>query len=162
MRDAFSVLVFCRRLKEKRNVFKYGRGIPTPKHCLLNGGPGIAYSAACMLDLDSADGHVCLKEGMSTANAAPEWLRAEMARRCFWAVWFTRCIISDHCLTSVVFSDKMLNLPLPMDERSFAHSQQAPTETLSTLGVRSSKPSNTERQMRNSILAELMILMMYW
>lgn len=149
---------------EKRNAMflSMAERAPTPKHHLLNRGPGIAYSAACMLDLDSADGHVCLKEGTSTASAAPEWLRAEMARRCFWAVWFTRCIISDHCLTGVAFSDKMLNLALPVDEISFAHSQQAPSETLSALRVRSSKPTNTERQMRNSILAEVMILMLYW
>ncbi|KIV83980.1 hypothetical protein PV11_05960 [Exophiala sideris] len=122
----------------------------------------IAYSAACMLELDSADGPVCLKGGKSSASAAPEWLRAEMARRCFWAVWFTRCIITDHCLTGLGFSDKLLNLPLPMDEISFARSHQVPSETLSALLVRSSKPSNTERQLRNSILAELMILALYW
>ena len=67
-----------------------------------------------------------------------------------------------HCLTGVAFSEKVLNLPLPMDETSFAHSQQAPSESLSTLLARSSKPSNTERQMRNSIIAELMTLTLYW
>lgn len=115
-----------------------------------------------MLDLDSADDPACLKGGKSAASAAPAWLRAEMARRCFWAVWFTRCIITDHCLTGLGFTDKLLNLPLPMDEASFARCRQAPTETLSALLLRSSKPSSTERQTRNSILAELMILALYW
>ena len=147
----------------KRNAMFLGMATsPTTKLYLLIEGPGIAYSAACSLDLDSADGSVCLKGGKSSASAAPEWLRAEMARRCFWAVWFTRCIITDNCLTGVGFSDKVLNLPLPIDEVSFGRSQQSPSETLSALLVRPLKPSNTERPVRNSILAELMILALYW
>ena len=124
--------------------------------------PGIAYSAACMLSLDSEDGHSCLKNTKSNASAAPEWLRAEMARRCYWAVWYTRCIISDHCLAGIPFNDKMLKLPLPMDEMSFIRAQQAPSETLCATLDKFSSTSNKERRLGNSILAELMVLMLYW
>jgi hypothetical protein len=115
-----------------------------------------------MLGLDTKDGHSCFKERNPTLNAVPEWLRAEMASRLFWAVWYTHCINSDHGTIGASSHDKFMDLPLPMDEISYIRGQQAPSATLSALLDKSSTTSNKERRLKIGILGELMVLMQYW
>lgn len=91
------------------------------------------------------------------------WLSAEIARRCFWAVWFTQCINSDNQLTDIVFSDQVMNLPLPISESSFLRSR--PERTLRSLSLMHDTPTNaadTDALAKPSILSELMGIMFYW
>ena len=115
-----------------------------------------------MLGLDSTEGHACFEGTSATFDAIPEWLRAEMARRLFWAVWYTRCINSDHGSAGISVDDRFMSLPLPMDEISFIRAQQVPSTTLSALLDKPSSTSNKERRMKLGVLGELLVLMLYW
>ena len=119
---------------------------------------GLAYKIACLLGLDTESGYSCLDGLDPTTDAVAQPLKAEMARRCFWAVWFTQCINADHSSTGVCLNAKVMNLPLPMDETSFLHGLNAPSVSLSAIRGQSS----TEKLPRDSILAELMAAMMFW
>ena len=165
MRNALIVLVFCRRIPAQHNVFKYETSFLyriLEDNRLANIAIGIAYKAANMLGLDTEGGHACLNGANSTSDALPHWLKAEMARRCFWAVWFTQCINSDHSLVGLCLTHKVMSLPLPINETSFLRGQEASSVTLSAIVDKSSSTLNTVRPLRNSILGELMVAMQFW
>lgn len=164
LRNALSVLVFCRRIPAEYNVLVYEKKPLRRKATkrLANDCPGIAYKAACMLGLDTKDGHACFEERNPTFNTVPEWLRAEMARRLFWAVWYTHCINSDHGTIGASSKDKFMDLPLPMDEIYYIRGQQALSTTIPAILDKSSSTSNKEQRAKIGILGELMVLMHFW
>ena len=90
------------------------------------------------------------------------WLEAEAVRRCFWAVWFTQCINSDHSVVGTTYNDRVMNLPLPMGETSFASSVQQPLLDLSTTTTSQYLPDADRQASAPSIMAELMTLIFYW
>lgn len=125
---------------------------------------GIAYKAACILGFD--------KDGTSTPSSAemlhasestPEWIEAELLRRCFWAVWFTQCINSDHGLQGPSYVDRVMRLPLPIGETSYVQNVQEPLRTMETvMETLSHRHLNQDSPSSPSIMAELMFLMMNW
>ena len=122
---------------------------------------GIAYKAACTLGLDLKVPNSPPCEISSTSEANTKWLQVETARRCFWAVWFTQCINSDHRLVGTSQDDQIMNLPLPVGEISFNENVQQPPVTLSTALKQPSDPS-VINSASPSIMAELMILILNW
>lgn len=123
----------------------------------------IAYKAACILGLDGENGYSCPRRTNTPLNELPDWLVAEMARRCFWAVWFTQSINSDHYLAGVSLMQNVMKLPLPMNEKSFASGQEGSYVTLSAiLDNENSTSIGGQRPSRDSIFGELMAGMLFW
>lgn len=122
---------------------------------------GIAYMTACTLGLDFRDSTPSLPAPNSSAAPDEEWLDAEKMRRCFWAVWFTQCINADHTSMRSYYIDRIMDLPLPIDETSF--SQRARPQSYTFANVLNGSTSVQPRQTDNtSIMAELMILILHW
>ena len=84
-----------------------------------------------------------------------------MARRCFWAVWFTQCINSDHRLAGISYDDRIMNLLLPLGEMPSSQIVQQSSATLSTVLNQASKFPVKELG-SPSIMAELMVLILIW
>jgi hypothetical protein len=90
-----------------------------------------------------------------------EHVDVETSRRCFWAVWFTQCINSDHRLVGTSYDDRVMNLPLPLGETPLIQNVQQPSVTLSTVLDQLPKPPVKEAA-SPSIMAELMIMIFNW
>ena len=85
-----------------------------------------------------------------------------MVRRCFWAVWFTQNINSDHYSAGVSLTQNVMKLSLPMNEKSFASGQEGVSVTLSDIIDNDMNTSNGGRPQRDSIFGELMAGMLFW
>lgn len=90
-----------------------------------------------------------------------EWSNTEMARRCFWAVWFTQCINSDHRLVGTSYDNRVMNLPLPLGESLGSDAAPPSSMTLSTIFNQISDP-RAKSTASPSIMAELMVLVLNW
>ncbi|KAJ9608820.1 hypothetical protein H2200_006591 [Cladophialophora chaetospira] len=124
---------------------------------------GIAYKAACTLGLDLAESSPLTNADTVTPESRTNttWLEAERVRRCFWAVWFTQCINSDHSVVGTTYNDRVLNLSLPISETSFTDGVQQPLVNLSSVLQQHSNVADS-RPGAPSIMAELMTLIFYW
>ena len=142
----------------------YLHGLPWPLTSAdLYNRPGIAYKAACTLGLDNSDPIPSSTEASPVEGSNARWLEEEGVRRCFWAVWFTQCINSDHDALGTTYNDRVLNLPLPIAETSFTQGVPQPLVKLSTvLEQRQTTKPVTVEAATPSILAELMTLIFYW
>ncbi|OQV04572.1 Fungal specific transcription factor domain-containing protein [Cladophialophora immunda] len=121
---------------------------------------GIAYKAACTLGLDSSEPSTATEDSPAS-GISPTWLEAEAVRRCFWAVWFTQCINSDHSVVGTTYNDRVMNLSLPIAESSFNEGVQQPLENLSSI-LQQHATFATQKDAAPSIMAELMTLIFYW
>ena len=128
-----------------------------------NPAAAIAYKAACILGLDTENGYSCLRNMNTSSNELPHWLVAEMARRCFWAIWFTQSINSDHYLAGVSLMQNVMKLALPMNEKFFISGQEGSSVTLSAiLDNENSTTIGGQQFIRDSIFGELMAGMLFW
>lgn len=82
-------------------------------------------------------------------------------RRCFWAVWFTQCINSDHRLVGTSYDDRIMGLPLPLGEAPFNQNTQQSSVTLFDILNQPSELAGKE-PVSPSIMAELMVLVLNW
>jgi hypothetical protein len=125
----------------------------------------IAHRAACLLGLDTKNSYAPVPRLDGLSDGSHDWLSAEMARRCFWAIWVTSCINSDNQLSDVMFSDRVMDLPLPISESSFLRGRQEhPLRSLSSMqqtGCTTNAP-DTHSLAKPSILGELMGILLYW
>ncbi|KIY01449.1 uncharacterized protein Z520_03001 [Fonsecaea multimorphosa CBS 102226] len=121
---------------------------------------GIAYKAACTLGLDLSEPLTATGESPAS-GISPSWLEAEAVRRCFWAVWFTQCINSDHSVVGTTYNDRVMNLSLPIAENSFHEAVQQPLKNLSSV-LQQHSTFASQTHAAPSIMAELMTLIFYW
>jgi hypothetical protein len=90
------------------------------------------------------------------------WIESELRRRIFWATWLTNCINSEHYTVGTSVNDKILSLPLPVDDLSFHNGTQVPSmNTRKALELQKSQ-SHDAPESPPSIMAELVKLMMIW
>ena len=90
------------------------------------------------------------------------WLEAEIQRRCFWAVWITNCINSDHYTVGTSSNDRVMNLPLPANDSSFHQNIQEPPVTLSTVIDGGGRVAAEGQNSSPSVIAELVRLVLIW
>jgi hypothetical protein len=123
---------------------------------------GIAYKAACTLRLDSEKTSPAHLE-CASESSGPSSLVDEIRRRLFWATWITNCINSDHYLIGTSVNNRIVNLPLPMDDLTFRRSGiQTPLSPIRGPPKASEPPSNDASRSPPSIMAEIVKLMMLW
>ncbi|KUJ09191.1 uncharacterized protein LY89DRAFT_763921 [Mollisia scopiformis] len=121
----------------------------------------IAYKVACTLGLDINQPSLPSTSASSITGAIPRWLDAEVARRCFWAVWFTQLVNSDHRLVGTSYDDQIMNLPLPLGDVTSTEDIEHSSVTLSDiLNQRPKLPF--KKPASPSIMAELMVLVLNW
>ncbi|KAG9240843.1 hypothetical protein BJ878DRAFT_523870 [Calycina marina] len=124
---------------------------------------GIAYKAACVLKLDYAKStHLPLNDPAYTSDSS--WLNDEIRRRVFWATWLTHCINSEHYTIGTSVNNRIMDLPLPINNYSF---QQGIKEPLTTAKmeldeIASRTVSHNRPGPLPSVMAELVKLMMIW
>ena len=123
--------------------------------------PGIAYKAACTLRLDCEKTSLAHFE-CASETSGPSWLEDEIRRRLFWATWITNCINSDHYAIGTSVNNRIVNLPLPMDDLAFCRSSiPTPLSPIRGPPKASERPSSDESR-SPSIMAEIVKLMMLW
>ena len=90
-------------------------------------------------------------------------MKSETQRRCFWAIWFTQCVNSDHRFCGAFNDTQMKHLPLPNDKSLFGAAQHTSLTLSDALDRLSTSPG---KDFNNSIdpgfEAELMILILHW
>lgn len=124
---------------------------------------GIAYKAACVLRLDDSKSiHVSFHESAEISDSS--WLNDEIRRRCFWATWLTHCINSEHYTIGTSVNNRIMDLPLPINNDSFRNRTYEPLTTtrieLDKIEART-LPHDRPPPLP-SVMAELVKLMMIW
>lgn len=125
--------------------------------------PGIAYKAAGVLRLE----HGKSMSGPphdTTGRSGSSWLDDEIRRRCFWATWLTNCINSEHYTIGTSVNNRIMELPLPMDNFSFRNSVRGKltTSRIACEEIETGALSHDRSQAPPSVMAELVKLMMIW